>query len=295
MGERQAEKKRLDVLLVEKGLAPSRERAQAQVMEGRVFVDGVLVDKPGAKVKWEAAVEVRGDAVPYASRGGIKLAAALDRFGIEVDGRTALDCGASTGGFTDCLLKRGAKKVYAVDVGYGQIDWRLRRDPRVVCLERTNIRYLTRDRLGECVDMATLDVSFISLTKVWPAVSGLVVAGGDVLSLVKPQFEVGRGRVGKKGVVRDLALHREVLLDLIRCAAGLGLAFSDVWYSPIRGPEGNIEFWLHLKNGTGDPSDRADVDMLVERTVDAAHRAFGGSAVARGAGSNEEDRHHTQS
>lgn len=235
---------RLDVLLVERGLFPSRQQAQRAIMAGQVFVDGQRVDKPGALVPRAAAVEVRGKPFPYVSRGGLKLERALDAFRVDVVGLAAVDIGASTGGFTDCLLQRGARRVYAVDVGVGQLDWRLRTDPRVVVMERVNARHLRPDDLPEAVDLAVIDVSFISLTKIFPAVRGLLKADGRVIALVKPQFEAGREHVGRRGVVRDPAVHRAVLRQVVAALKPNGFAPVDVTPSPIRGPEGNIEYLL---------------------------------------------------
>ena len=244
-------KERLDKLLVDRGLAESRERAQRLVMAGLVFAGDARLDKPGARIAADAALEVRGEDHPYVSRGGVKLAGALDALGLDVRGLTALDVGASTGGFTDCLLQRGARRVYAVDVGYGQLAWRLREDPRVVSLERTNVRTLARDAVPEPVDLATVDASFISLRLVLPAVAALLPAGRTIVALVKPQFEVGRGRVGAGGVVRDPALHAEVLAELQRVAAGHGLSTDALLESPLTGPAGNREFFLALRVAGG--------------------------------------------
>ncbi|MBA2848592.1 TlyA family RNA methyltransferase [Thermosulfuriphilus ammonigenes] len=240
-------RQRLDKLLVQRGLFESRQKAQAAIMAGQVFVEGQRVDKAGALVPEEARVEVRGPVCPYVSRGGLKLEAAIEAFGISVAGKRALDVGASTGGFTDCLLKRGAARVYAVDVGYGQLHWRLRQDPRVVVLERTNARYLRLKDLGELVDLAVIDVSFISLTKIIPAVKKLVVPGGDIIALIKPQFEVGRGEVGRGGVVKDPQKHRKVISRLQDFFAAEGLEDKGLIPSPILGPKGNREFLIWLK------------------------------------------------
>ncbi len=272
--------RRLDTELVARGLVPSRERARAYILEGRVRVDGEVRSKAGSRVAPGARIEVRGEPIPYASRGGLKLASALDGFGIDVSGMIALDCGASTGGFTDCLLQRGASRVYAVDVGYGQLAWKLRNDPRVVVLERTNLRYLTRERLGAGVDITTLDVSFISLAKVWPAVLGLSSPAGAVLSLVKPQFEAGPSRVGKKGVVRDPSTHLDVLLRLGEDAVRLGFSVLGLSYSPITGPEGNIEFWIYAVAPPGAKGgfDPGEMRARAVAVVEAAHRALGAPA-----------------
>jgi len=236
-------KRRLDILVVERGLAESRERARRLILAGQVFVGDVAADKPGALVAANAAIRVKAGP-KHVSRGGFKLEAALDAFGLDVSDKIALDVGASTGGFTDCLLQRGAARVYAVDVGYGQLDWRLRRDPRVVVMERTNIRYL--GSLPEPVDLATIDVSFISLKLVLPVVWKLLKPDGNVVALVKPQFEAGRDRVGKKGVVRDPGVHRAVLEDIASWAIEQGWCVRGLTRSPLKGPEGNVEFFVYL-------------------------------------------------
>ena len=242
-------KQRLDVYLVEHGMAETRQKAQATVMSGVVYVNGQKVDKAGFGVAPDAKVEVRGNTLPYVSRGGLKLEKAMRTFALTLDGCVCADIGASTGGFTDCMLQNGAEKVYAVDVGYGQLDWRLRSDERVVCLERTNARYLTHEQIPDELDFASIDVSFISLALILPAVNGLLRDGGHVACLVKPQFEAGREKVGKKGVVRDPAVHREVLEHFLRHAADSGFGVLDLTYSPIRGPEGNIEYLGYLEKG----------------------------------------------
>lgn len=239
-----AMKQRLDRLVVERGLFASRKQAQGAIMAGNVYVDGRRVDKPGAPVAATARVEVRGDLCPYVSRGGLKLARALEVFGVDPHGAVALDVGASTGGFTDCLLQHGAKRVYAVDVGYGQLDWRLRQDPRVVVMERTNARYLQPGDLPEPVDIAVIDVSFISLEKVLPAVAPIIRPGGTLVALVKPQFEAGPEQVGKGGVVRDPAVHRAVLVRVADAMPHSGLRPLAMTHSPIKGPRGNIEYFI---------------------------------------------------
>ena len=240
-------KERLDKLVLERGLAPSRERAKALIMAGQVVVDDHLADKAGLMVSLEAEIRLKGEPLPYVSRGGLKLAQGLDTFGIEVGGFTALDVGASTGGFTDCLLQRGARRVYAVDVGYGQLAWKLREDPRVVSLEKTNIRHLEPGTLPEVPDLAVIDASFISLDKVLPPTLRLIKEGGTVVALIKPQFEVGRGQVGKGGVVRDEKKHAEVVAAISALAESLGLLVLGVCDSPILGPKGNKEFLIHLR------------------------------------------------
>jgi 23S rRNA (cytidine1920-2'-O)/16S rRNA (cytidine1409-2'-O)-methyltransferase len=240
-------KERLDKLVVERGLAPSRERAKALIMAGQVVVNDHLADKAGLMVDLEAEIRLKGEPLPYVSRGGLKLAKGLDAFGIDVDGLSAIDVGASTGGFTDCLLQRGASRVIAVDVGYGQLAWKLREDPRVVNLEKTNIRYLEPEGLPELPDMAVIDASFISLDKVLPSTIRLIKDGGTIVALIKPQFEVGRGQVGKGGVVRDEKKHQEVVASVTALAESLGLLVLGVCESPILGPKGNKEFLIHLR------------------------------------------------
>jgi 23S rRNA (cytidine1920-2'-O)/16S rRNA (cytidine1409-2'-O)-methyltransferase len=244
-----SERTRIDQLLAERGLFPSRSAARAAIMAGLVFVDGRKVDKPGTAVGADAAVNVR-ELPRYVSRGGLKLEKAMQSFSLDLQGRVALDVGASTGGFTDCMLQSGAKLVYSVDVGYGQLDWRLRQDSRVVSMERTNIRYLAPDAMPEKPDFATVDVSFISLTLVLPVLKRLGVQ--EVVALVKPQFEVGKGRVGKKGVVRDKSDHLEVLEKVAKAADAQGYHLLAVDYSPVRGPEGNIEYLVHLSSEAAD-------------------------------------------
>ena len=256
-------KQRLDVALVERGLAETRQKAQATIMSGIVYVNGQKVDKAGFAVAPEAQLEVRGNALPYVSRGGLKLEKAMREFGLRLDGCVCADIGASTGGFTDCMLQNGAVKVYAVDVGYGQLDWKLRSDPRVVCMERTNARYLTHEQVPDELDFASIDVSFISLKLILPAVNGLLRDGGHVACLVKPQFEAGREKVGKKGVVRDPAVHLEVLEHFLGHAGESGFGVLALTYSPIRGPEGNIEYLGYLEKGAA--AERSfDLAALVE-------------------------------
>lgn len=239
-------KKRLDVLLTEQGYADSRSKAQAIIMSGLVYVDGQKADKPGISYEENAVLEVRGAVCPYVSRGGLKLEKALRDFGVKPDGYVCSDSGASTGGFTDCLLQQGAKKVFAIDVGYGQLDWKIRSDPRVVVMERTNIRYVTPEQLGEPLDLSVIDVSFISLKIVLPAIKQLLKPSGQVLCLIKPQFEAGKEKVGKKGVVRDAETHKEVLDGFIALAHELDFHIQGLTFSPVKGPEGNIEFLAHL-------------------------------------------------
>lgn len=256
-------KERIDVLLVEKGFFESREKAKASIMAGVVYVDEQKVDKAGEEVAIDSKIEVRENICPYVSRGGLKLEKAVNSFGVELSGKVCMDIGASTGGFTDCMLQNGAVKVFSVDVGYGQFAWKLRQDPRVVCMERTNIRYVTDEQIGEKLDFASIDVSFISLTKVLPVAFNLLKDDGEVVALIKPQFEAGREQVGKKGVVRDSAVHKEVIEKVIAFSRELGFCVKNLSFSPIKGPEGNIEFLLYLgKNG----DTIVDVDKVIEET-----------------------------
>jgi 23S rRNA (cytidine1920-2'-O)/16S rRNA (cytidine1409-2'-O)-methyltransferase len=258
-------KTRLDVLLVERGLQESRQKAQATIMSGLVFVKGQRVDKPGTPVLNDAEIEVRGSALKYVSRGGLKLEKAMTAFPIDLRERICGDIGASTGGFTDCMLQNGASKVYSVDVGYGQLAWKLREDPRVVCLERTNARYLTHEQVPDELDFASIDVSFISLKLILPAVCGILRPAGHVACLVKPQFEAGKEKVGKKGVVRDPAVHLEVLEHFLEHAKESGFTVLGMTYSPIRGPEGNIEYLGYLEKGEGQERE-FDLKALVEES-----------------------------
>jgi len=274
-------KKRLDILLFEKGLAPSREKAKVLIMEGIVYADGVKEDKPGTSVDETAALEVRGRTLPYVSRGGLKLEKAMKVFPISMEGKTCLDIGASTGGFTDCMLQNGALKVYSVDVGYGQLDWKLRNDPRVVCMEKTNVRLMKPEDLPEKADFASIDVSFISLLLVLGPVRDLLKENGEIVCLIKPQFEAGREKVGKHGVVRDPKVHREVIERVITAADGLGLEPMMLSYSPIRGPEGNIEYLLYLKKKPAEDSLKKPVSgnvsgQMMDETVRQAHGELDG-------------------
>ena len=254
--------KRLDQRLFELGLAESREKAKATIMSGIVYVNGQKSDKPGTQVSDDAEIVVRGNACPYVSRGGFKLAKALEVFPVEPAGKVCIDCGASTGGFTDVLLKNGAAKVYAVDVGYGQLAWQLRQDSRVVVMERTNARALTPDMFPESMDLGVMDVSFISIRLIQPALHGLLKPGGEVVCLIKPQFEAGKADVGKKGVVRDKAVHERVLREMCEFFPTAGYTLMGLDYSPIRGPEGNIEYLAYLKADGGD-SIAPDIPALV--------------------------------
>jgi 23S rRNA (cytidine1920-2'-O)/16S rRNA (cytidine1409-2'-O)-methyltransferase len=242
-------RERIDKLLVERSLAGSRERARALILAGRVVVDDRTVDKVGTRVTHDAEIRLRGEDIPFVSRGGLKLAGGLETFGLVVEGRVAIDVGASTGGFTDCLLQKGARKVFAVDVGYGQLAWSLREDPRVVNLERTNIRHLAAGQLDESPDLAVIDASFISLDKVLPPTLALLAEGSDIVALIKPQFEVGKGQVGKGGVVRDPDQHRAVVERIKALAERLGCDVEGLCESPITGPKGNREFLIHLRCG----------------------------------------------
>lgn len=239
-------KKRLDVLLTERGYADTRSKAQAIIMSGLVYVNGQKADKAGVSYEESVEIEVRTGACPYVSRGGLKLEKALRDFGVDPTGYVCSDSGASTGGFTDCLLQQGAKKVFAIDVGYGQLDWKIRSDPRVVVMERTNVRYVTPEQLGEPLDLSVVDVSFISLKIVLPVIQSFLKPTGQVLCLIKPQFEAGKEKVGKKGVVRDPAVHKEVLDDFVSLASSLSFRIKGLTFSPVKGPEGNIEFLAHL-------------------------------------------------
>ena len=263
-------KERLDVLLVQRGLAPSREKAKTMIMEGNVFVDQQREDKAGSFFDVEAKIEVRGNTLRYVSRGGLKLEKAMEAFGLDLSGCVCMDIGASTGGFTDCMLQNGAAKVYAVDVGYGQFAWKLRQDPRVVGMEKTNIRYVTPDQIGEPLDFASVDVSFISLTKVLEPAKALLREGAQMVCLIKPQFEAGKDKVGKKGVVREQSTHREVIEKVIAYARGLGFRVLHLDYSPVKGPEGNIEYLVHLANDNLPESEEtADVAAVVRMAHEA--------------------------
>ena len=257
-------KERLDVLLVQKGLAPSREKAKTMIMEGNVFVDNQREDKAGTFFDPSVNIEIHGNTLRYVSRGGLKLEKAMAQFGITLDDKVCMDIGASTGGFTDCMLQNGAKKVYAVDVGYGQFAWKLRQDPRVVCMEKTNIRYVTLEDIGDALNFASVDVSFISLTKVLGPAKELLKDGGQMVCLIKPQFEAGKDKVGKKGVVRDPAVHKEVIERVILFAKSIGFGILHLDYSPIKGPEGNIEYLVHIvKDAEAESQEVIDVEAVV--------------------------------
>ncbi|MBD5136191.1 MAG: TlyA family RNA methyltransferase [Lachnospiraceae bacterium] len=266
-------KERLDVLLVNRGLAPSREKAKAVIMSGQVYVDGQKEDKAGTNFNDSVKIEVRGNTLPYVSRGGLKLEKAVECFGVDIKDKICMDVGASTGGFTDCMLQNGAVKVYSVDVGHGQLAWSLRQDERVICMEKTNIRYVEPADIPDKIAFASIDVSFISLTKVLLPVRNLLTEDGRVVCLIKPQFEAGREKVGKKGVVREKSVHIEVIDMVIKYAVSIGFEVKNLEYSPIKGPEGNIEYLLYLeKSGEGGISEYSSDCSAI---VDKAHEDLG--------------------
>lgn len=266
-------KERLDVLLVQRGMAASREKAKAMIMAGEILVDGEREDKAGSMFPDTVTITQKGRPLPYVSRGGLKLEKAMTHFGLELTGKICMDVGASTGGFTDCMLQNGAVKVYAVDVGHGQLDWKLRNDERVVCMERTNIRYVTPEDIQEPVQFVSIDVSFISLTKVLLPVRNLMEEGAEMTALIKPQFEAGREKVGKKGVVRDPSIHLEVIQTVISYAKSISFGVRHLEFSPIKGPEGNIEYLVHLVKL---PEGTVEEKMLVspEEVVRQAHETL---------------------
>lgn len=266
-------KERLDVLLVKKGLAESREKAKAVIMAGIVYVNGQKEDKAGTTFEETVPVEVRGNTLKYVSRGGLKLEKAMTHFGLTLDGKVCMDVGASTGGFTDCMLQNGAVRVYSVDVGHGQLAWKLRNDPRVVCMEKTNIRYVTPDMVPDPVEFVSIDVSFISLTKVLGPVRALMKPEGEIVCLIKPQFEAGREKVGKKGVVRERSVHLEVIETVAAYAGSIGLEALHLEFSPIKGPEGNIEYLLHLKKRPDGESFSNDA-IAAGEVVNLAHETL---------------------
>lgn len=270
IGGNKLQKERLDILLVKRGCLESREKARSSIMAGIVLVDGVREDKPGSRFNEDCIIEIKENINPYVSRGGLKLEKALKSFGISLKGMVALDIGASTGGFTDCMLKNGAIRVFAVDVGYGQLAWPLRNDERVVNMERTNIRYVKPSELGAGVDFATIDVSFISLKKVLPVVKELLTDDGEVLCLIKPQFEAGREKVGKHGVVRDVAVHTQVVKEISTFAVQTGFGLKGLTFSPIKGPEGNIEYLAYLSL-TGGINDADELEALAVQVVEGSH------------------------
>lgn len=265
-------KERLDVLLVKRNLAASREKAKAIIMSGSVFVDGQREDKAGTSFSEEVQIEVRGHTMPYVSRGGLKLEKALQNFDVTVADKVCTDVGSSTGGFTDCMLQNGAKKVFAIDVGRGQLDWKLRQDERVICMEKTNIRYVTPEDIGEPVDFSSVDVSFISLTKVLVPIRDYLTEHGQIVALIKPQFEAGREKVGKKGVVREKSTHIEVITRVVQYALEIGFKVLNLEFSPIKGPEGNIEYLVHLGKAVENKEIFHDISdkIEIERTVDQA-------------------------
>lgn len=272
-------KERLDVLLVKGGYASSRERAKAIIMSGNVFVDGQREDKAGSTFSLDADIDVRQKDIPFVSRGGLKLAKAVDTFSLDLEGRVCTDVGASTGGFTDCMLQHGAKKVYAIDVGYGQLAWQLRSDERVVCMEKTNIRHVTKEMLEDGISFSSVDVSFISLTKVLPHIYDYLTQDGEVAALIKPQFEAGREQVGKKGVVRDPKVHVEVIRRILAFSRDSGWHVRGLTYSPVKGPEGNIEYLVHLSKRETDPDVPVSPEQIVELAV---------LALSNGTGAKEE-------
>ena len=265
-------KERLDILLVEKGIFTSRERAKTSIMAGKIFVDGQRVDKAGEKINVDADIIFKGQEIPYVSRGGLKLEKAIKEFGVNLKDKVCMDIGASTGGFTDCMLQNDAKKVFSIDVGYGQFAWKLRTDSRVVCMERTIIRYVTPEDLGELTDFASIDVSFISLKKIMPATLSLLNESGEVVALIKPQFEAGKEKVGKKGVVRDINVHKEVVLDIVEFLISQNLNILSVSYSPIKGPEGNIEYLVYFTKDKNKKSTFTIND--IEKIVNESHNSL---------------------
>lgn len=263
-------KQRLDILLVDRGLAVSREKAKAIIMSGIVYVDGQKEDKAGSTFEDTVEIEVRGNTLKYVSRGGLKLEKAMEEFGLTLNDKICMDVGASTGGFTDCMLQNGAMKVYSIDVGHGQLAWKLRNDERVVCMERTNMRYVTPEDIPDQIDFSSIDVSFISLTKILLPVKNLLVPEGEVVCLIKPQFEAGREKVGKKGVVRDRKVHKEVIELVLDYAQSIGFVPLNLDFSPVKGPEGNIEYLLHIRNG-GESVEK-DWARQIDLVVEASHQ-----------------------
>ena len=266
-------KERLDVLLVNRNLAESREKAKAIIMSGIVYVDGQKEDKAGTMFEDTVSVEVRGHTLAYVSRGGLKLEKAMTHFGVTLNGKICMDVGASTGGFTDCMLQNGAVKVYSVDVGHGQLAWKLRNDERVVCMEKTNIRYVTPEDIPDRIQFASIDVSFISLTKVLGPVKELLTEDGQIVCLIKPQFEAGREKVGKKGVVREKSTHLEVIESVIAFAKSIGFGILNLEFSPIKGPEGNMEYLLYLQNHP-ELADEKGVEIDPKTIVEEAHNTL---------------------
>ncbi|WP_113675634.1 TlyA family RNA methyltransferase [Vallitalea guaymasensis] len=265
------QKERLDILLFNKGLADSREKAKSIIMTGNVFVNGEREDKPGTKFDIKSEIIVKKNPNPYVSRGGLKLDKAVKEFGLKLENKVCADVGASTGGFTDCMLQNGAKKVYSIDVGYGQFAWKLRQDERVVCMEKTNVRYVTKDMVNDEMDFVSIDVSFISLTKVLEPVKKLMSENSEMVCLIKPQFEAGREKVGKKGVVRDRAVHEEVIEKIMKYVLSIDFSIKDLSFSPIKGPEGNIEYLLYLTTEGQSTMDDEEIISIVKTVVDKAH------------------------
>ena len=266
-------KERLDVLLVKRNLAESREKAKAIIMSGNVFVEGQREDKAGTTFSDEVQIEIKGHTMPDVSRGGLKLEKAIANFDVDLEGKVCTDVGSSTGGFTDCMLQNGARKVFAIDVGRGQLAWKLRQDDRVVCMEKTNIRYVTPEDLGEEIDFSSIDVSFISLTKVLEPIRNYLKPDGEIVALIKPQFEAGREKVGKKGVVREKSTHHEVIKLVTSYAASIGFQILGIEFSPIKGPEGNIEYLVHLKKSEAG-SNLPDMEGALYQVVEAAFEAL---------------------
>lgn len=278
------DKKRLDVALFDQGMAQSRERARSIIMAGQVFVNNQKADKPGMPVKPNDLIEVRGKTLPYVSRGGLKLEKALQCFPIQLRGSVAMDIGASTGGFTDCMLHNGCSKVYAIDVGYGQLAWKLRTDPRVINMERTNFRYLTQAQIPEPIDFASVDVSFISLSKILPVLYPLLKSEGSAVCLIKPQFEAGRDKIGKKGVVRDKIVHKETIENVLTFTRENGFFLSGLTFSPVKGPEGNIEYLMYIKKSKEIP----EPVLVIQDIVEESH------LVLDGGGEKNENCNHPQ-
>lgn len=262
---------RIDVLLTKYNFAESREKAKRLVMAGVVFVNGQRIDKPGTRVSVDCDIKVKNNPIPYVGRGGLKLEKALSEFQIKLENKVALDIGASTGGFTDCMLKNGIKRVYAIDVGYGQLAWKLRNDDKVICMERTNIRYVKKSDIGELADFASIDVSFISLKLVLPVVKELLNDNGEIVSLIKPQFEAGKEKVGKKGVIKDINVHREVLINFVNFCKSIDLNVIGLTFSPIKGAEGNIEYLAYIKKNNIDYF-KYDNEELINNVVKRSHK-----------------------
>lgn len=269
-----AEKKRLDTVVFELGLAETRSKASALIMSGQIYVNGQKETKSGYSVKSTDKIELHGRQMPFVSRGGYKLEKAINSFSITLENKVCMDIGASTGGFTDCMLQRGAAKVYSIDVGYGQLAWKLRTDERVINLERTNFRYLTAETVSENIDFASVDVSFISLKKILPVLFNFLIDGGVAVTLIKPQFEAGKDKIGKKGVVRDIAVHKEVIAEIVSFASAAGYSVKGLDYSPIKGPEGNIEYLMYIsKDGL---SENSITDEIISAVADKSHNELSG-------------------